>query len=201
MDNNKTKALKVFGNELFAISNPDIKDFVLEVFDKLTPDYFWTCPASTSGKYHPQISLGQGGLIRHTKLAVWWGIELSRAFNMGTKEIDYIIASLLLHDLRKNGESLDFRGYPTMSDATKRHGGVLAQMIVDLNISIDQMAKDIIIQSIAGHMGVWTGSEFQKDVFLNTQDSLARTINTIVHLADYAASRKVDSKSEELTTA
>ena len=34
---------------------------------ELLPDYFFEVPASSTGKYHPSYSLGEGGLLRHTK--------------------------------------------------------------------------------------------------------------------------------------
>ena len=37
---------------------------------------FWTMPASTSGKYHPAHSLGQGGLIRHTRAVVLFAVRV-----------------------------------------------------------------------------------------------------------------------------
>ncbi len=43
---------EVLQKELDFISNDVIHDFVSVALDKL-PEYFWSVPASSSGKYHP----------------------------------------------------------------------------------------------------------------------------------------------------
>ncbi|MCK4822844.1 hypothetical protein KA005_44185, partial [bacterium] len=132
-----TKAETVFKWELSLIHDKTIKQFVIDCFDKLCPDYFWTCPCSTTGKYHPQVSLGVGGLVRHTKLAVWWGIHLVTALCTSpelksipiTQLEDEVTATLLLHDLIKNGEGLDAQGYPLDRGVTGTHGVALAKKL------------------------------------------------------------------------
>ena len=49
---------------LNTFENNDIKDFAITLLDNL-PEYIWSVPASSTGKYHPQYSLGLGGLMRH----------------------------------------------------------------------------------------------------------------------------------------
>ena len=56
-------------NEINMICNEDIKRLVRIVLDK-APEHFWTIPASSTGKYHPEYASGDGGLIRHTKAVV-----------------------------------------------------------------------------------------------------------------------------------
>ena len=166
----------------------------------LVPEYFWTCPASTSEKYHPRISLGKGGLIRHVKLAVWWGIEIQRCWpETYDGLLDEIICALILHDLQKNGESLDSRGYPTLSNSTKVHGVVLANKITKL---IEEPSKSIerVIAAIGGHMGIWTAEDYNSYKPDNQNDSKTRTLCYIVHLADYCASRKCDAEATRLAT-
>ncbi len=127
-----TKAETIFQKELSLIHDKDIRNFVVECFDKLCPDYFWTCPCSTTGKYHPQVSLGVGGLVRHTKLAVWWGLELIRALHDSPKLKSIalhtlqneVIATLLLHDMVKNGKGLNAQGYPLDRGVTGTHGNL-----------------------------------------------------------------------------
>ena len=66
--------IKLFARELDLIVNDDLRMAVKSYMDEETPDYFWTDGASSSGKYHPQFSQGEGGLVRHTK-----AVEIGRA--------------------------------------------------------------------------------------------------------------------------
>lgn len=197
--NHKQNAEQYFAEELASIQNKEIKEFVLSVFDKLTPDYFWTVPCSTSGKYHPQVSLGVGGLIRHTKLAVWWGIELSRAMEMEQYH-DEIVATLLLHDLVKNGKGLNSEGRPLESGVTGTHGVVLANRIMREILPHHVESTDDpffrILWGVAGHMGIWTtNTKYQP---MNIKDSDRKIFANLIHLADYCASRKADAEMLKL---
>ena len=49
---------------LSTIKNDDIREFAEVLLDG-TPDYIWHVGASSTGKYHPAYSLGEGGLMRH----------------------------------------------------------------------------------------------------------------------------------------
>ena len=42
----------------------------IKILVELLPDYFFEIPASSTGKYHPSYALGDGGLVRHVKVAV-----------------------------------------------------------------------------------------------------------------------------------
>ena len=190
-----TKVETIFAYELSMIHNKDIKQFVIGCFDKLCPDYFWTCPCSTTDKYHPQVSLGIGGLVRHTKLAVWWGLHLATALGNSpelrdipqNQLLDEITATLLLHDMVKNGKGLDSRGYPLESDVTGTHGVVLMNKIdqhPDIYLDNDDTFYRILA-GIALHMGIWTTKAY------NETEGYEAFAN-LIHLADYCASRKVD---------
>lgn len=195
------KVEEIFITELRMIQNPDIREFVIICFNELCPDYFWTCPCSISGKYHPQVSLGEGGLVRHTKLAVWWGLELVRALgsspeleDIPTVQLqDEVIATLLVHDMIKNGEGLDSGGHKLDHSVTGTHGVTLADKIYFSKIYLDNDDSFYrIIDGISGHMGIWTTIDARKPdtAFAN-----------LIHLADYCASRKVDDKILELNKA
>ena len=201
-----TKAETIFQKELNLIHDKAIKQFVITCFDKLCPDYFWTCPCSTTGKYHPQVSLGVGGLVRHTKLAVWWGIELLKALALGSlpgfekmlpfQLQDEVIATLLLHDMIKNGKGLNAQGYPLDRSVTGTHGVTLAGKINELDFVPTISGSSIrILAGIALHMGIWTTKAYHTmDI-----DGLDRFIE-LIHLADYCASRKVDEIYYKLET-
>lgn len=189
-----TKTETIFAHELNQIHDKDIKQFVIDCFDKLCPDYFWTCPCSTTGKYHPKVSLGVGGLVRHTKLAVWWGLELLRALSDSPelKDIvtlqDEVIATLLLHDMIKNGKGLNVQGYPLERGVTGTHGVTLANKIneSDLVPTISESSVRILA-GIALHMGIWTTIPYA-----TVECNGIGAFIDLIHLADYCASRKVD---------
>lgn len=191
------KVEEIFTRELATMHSEKIRNFVIKCFDELCPDYFWTVPCSTTGKYHPQISLGEGGLVRHVKLAIWWGFHLITALGMTSEFsdisqyllIDEVTATLLLHDLIKNGKGLDLNGRPLESGVTGTHGVTLAKKLLDTDTpNIDSYGR--IIAGIAGHMGVWTTDPaYQPN---NMEDPVKRVFAQLIHLADYCASRKVD---------
>lgn len=197
-----SRAQEVFAQELQMIKNQEIRDFVVDVMDTMVPNYFWTCPASTSGKYHPQISLGEGGLIRHTKLAVWWGWELMRMDDWDQDTHDAVTAALLLHDLKKNGDSL-VNGRPTVKNCVNIHGMELAKEIrirmFPPGTSVSPLVN-MILDGIAYHMGRWTCPNWKHSP-PESRDWRDNQIRETVHMADYCASRRVDVKALELQNA
>ena len=60
---------EVLNRELNYIKDERIRKSCEIILD-LLPDYFFSIPASSTGKYHPEFSLGERGLIRHVKAAV-----------------------------------------------------------------------------------------------------------------------------------
>lgn len=202
---NILNAKEEFKNELAQIKSENVKRFVLDCFGRHTAPYFWTIPASTPGKHHPFVDLGTKGLVRHTKFAVWWGIQLFNMFTLPDLMLDYIIAALLLHDIRKNGDALDEQGNRLNKDVLFTHGGDLRDRILEdryLTTSSYYKIIDIITSAIAGHMGKWTGGGYESHAnFYNFNiNEPNRIISFIVHLANYVSSRKVDKKMKSLET-
>jgi len=193
------EATVVFREELSLIKNSTIRDFVIDVINTMAPDYFWTCAASTSGRYHPQVSLGDGGLIRHTKLAVWWGIELMRTEDWRQDEHDVVIAALILHDLKKNGGKL-VNGQATVKNCVNIHGTVLASEILMRKFPPGADVPELlgmVLDGIAYHMGRWTCPNWKSSP-PESGEWRANQVRETVHLADYCASRRVDVKTMEL---
>ena len=87
----------VFNIELKYIKNKKYRDN-LEIMLNLLPQYFFKVAASSTGKYHPSFSLGEGGLVRHTKTAVNFAISLFDIYKLDESTKDLIIISLLIHD-------------------------------------------------------------------------------------------------------
>lgn len=85
----------MFKIELGNIKSEKLHDFI-EYVVNLLPDYFFEVAASSTGKYHPKYSLGEGGLVRHTKAAVKIAKDLMNLeqYRFSEDEKDVIIASL-----------------------------------------------------------------------------------------------------------
>ena len=195
------KTEEVFAEELQSIQDLDVKEFVLNCFEEICPDYFWTIPCSSTGKHHPDISLGEGGLVRHVKLAVWWGETLLQMWPvLPDTAHDETIAALLLHDVLKRGDTEnDLDTFETHADAISKHGIYMAKRIIRLYPTKDQRLKRIVT-AVRDHMGKWTNNFIRttEDVIRNTKEG--HIVCITVHLADYCASRKVDAKMLELLT-
>ena len=99
-------AAVVFNTELNYIKNDRIRSSVEVLISKI-PDYFYKEAASSTGKYHPAFSQGEGGLLRHTKAAVKIANTLLNNDTIGYKftkdEKDLIILALIMHDTVKRG--------------------------------------------------------------------------------------------------
>jgi len=185
---NREKAQAVFAEELSWITDPRVKESVLEAFDKVSKDYFFTAPASTSGKYHPAVNNGRHGLIRHTKMVVWIARDLLAAFDLkqNNEASNDVIAASLLHDILKFGYHADENGKGSREEY-KHHGQLGA-------IGVASYVNRDIANAVAGHMGVWSCEEVKAYRFTLQRNVL----NEIVMLADYMSSRKIDTKTEKL---
>ena len=185
----------VFKKEINYIKNPRYKENANILVD-LLPDYFFEVPASSTGKYHPAFSLGNSGLVRHTKVAVRIAIEFYNDESITgifkDEEKDLMLLGLLLHDGLKSG--LEKSEY-TLVD----HPLLMAQYIRDNQdkLTLKPGEIDFITNVIESHMGPWT-----KDYKGN--EVLPKPINKyqkFVHMCDYLASRKflnVNFKENEI---
>lgn len=195
MSMQKEEKISTFQLELSFIVNPEIKKFV-EIILENVPDYFFTIPASSTGKYHPSYTQGVGGLVKHTQAAVRIVTELFHMHDDTSDELsnddkDIVIASLILHDTVKNG-----MGTSKYTDA--KHPLCAIKLIEDCVNTDEQLEsiKDIFFESetaiklfgcIKSHMGKWNMDYKTKAVVLPTPQT---RLEHLVHLADYIASRK-----------
>jgi len=173
---------KPFEYELSLIRNPIIKN-IAEQGVALLPDYFYHVPASSTGKYHPDFALGDGGLYRHVRAAVAIAVDLFRVRNYTLDEQDIIITALILHDGYKQGLT-GVTGYTTHSHPlTASH--VLKEKIITENEEGNQALK-IICDCIETHMGQWNISNRDKTILPIPETPM----QLFVHDCDYLASRK-----------
>lgn len=173
--------IKLFEKELKYIINDDVRVSLEIMIDKI-PDYFFTIPASSTGKYHPLYATGDGGLLRHTKAAIRMAYELYGIYKFSDRTKDLIIMALLLHDSVKKGEVESkytlFEHPLTACDFIKKYKDELQINEEDINFVCD---------CIASHMGRFNSSDYSNVIL-----PLPKTPEQkFVHMCDYLASRKV----------
>lgn len=157
----------------------------LKIMVDLLPDYFFSVPASSTGKYHPEFSLGEGGLLRHTKFAVRIAYEMyndeaiTGIFNQDEK--DLMIFALTLHDGLKSGL--------IKSDYTKvDHPLLISNYIKDNKDKLTLTDNEInfICNVIESHMGPWNTDYKGNEILPKPVNKYQK----FVHMCDYIASRK-----------
>lgn len=173
-----------FKKEYSYIKNPRYVEN-LKIMVDLLPDYFFTVPASSTGKYHPEFSLGDGGLLRHSKFAAKLAHEMysdesiTGIFNQDEK--DLMIFALLLHDGLKSGLE--------KSEYTKfEHPILMANYIRDNSdkLSLTKGEIEFITSCIETHMGPWI-TDYQGNEILKKP---VNKYQKYVHMCDFLASRK-----------
>lgn len=171
----------VFKKELSYIVDEDIKESLAIMIDKV-PDYFFTIPAASTGKYHPTFAQGDGGLVRHTKAAVRMAYELYGIYKFPQHTKDLIIMALVLHDSVKKGiEETKW----TLHD----HPLIVCEFIRNNKSELKLNNNDIefVCGCIASHMGKFNTCDYS-DVILPLPKTPEQKF---VHMCDFLASRKV----------
>lgn len=180
-----------FRTEIRYIKNARLMDNAKKMVE-LLPDYFFEIPASSTGKYHPAFALGEGGLVRHTKVAVRLARELLENECIGNvfndDEKDMIIMSLIMHDGCKSGL---IQGQYTVVN----HPSIVVKLIQDnaSKLTLEESEMKLICGMIESHMG-----PFNKDYKGNTVLPLpSNKYQKFVHMCDLLASKKfLDVKFE-----
>ena len=172
---------------LDTIVDEEIRTFAFILINNL-PDYIWHVGASSTGKYHPAYSLGEGGLMRHQIAVVRFlnfFFELEQYNTKFTsREMDLMRVAGLVHDGRKSGEQADYE----KSKYTKfDHPMQMANVIRNYDgqyLNHDDI--EFMAHCIESHMGQWNTDRKSKMVLPKPMDEY----QYFVHLADYLASRK-----------
>ena len=175
---------ELFLDELEYIKDEKLQDSLLKIIESL-PEYWFHVAASSTGKYHPKYSLGEGGLLRHSKSAMRIGYELLENPCIGEKytdrEKDLMLIALLVHDGLKLGEKEERY---TRFD----HPILMANYIIknQLQYNLEEDDAIFIADVVKTHMGPWT-----KDY--NGNEILERPktkYQNFVHMCDFLASKK-----------
>lgn len=181
---------QIFETEINYIKEDGWKQLAKWLISQL-PNYFFEVAASSTGKYHPQYALGKGGLVRHTKAAVRFAVEMLRLEqNQGLNQAhDPIIIALLLHDGWKHGEQKEDGSYSQYT--VFKHPKVCADWLRQVKETVEDLstksALDFIASLVESHMGEWNMN------YQNGAVELPKPVSPtqqFVHLCDYLASRK-----------
>lgn len=174
-----------FKTEISYIKNKNYIESFKTLID-LIPDYFFEVPASSTGKYHPKFSLGDGGLLRHTKAAVRIAYELLNDPCIGNKytndEKDLMLIALTMHDSVKSGIPKE--------EYTRFDHPLLAAKLIEENkdkLSFTEEELALIKRVIESHMGPWNTHPYTKEEVLPIPKD---KYENFVHMCDYLASRK-----------
>lgn len=173
---------EVFEVELSKISSQEVRVSTETVLEML-PDYFYEIPASSSGKYHPQFSLGKGGLVRHVKVAMRileeiFKDEVFGIYDEYTK--DLMRMALMLHDGFKSGIN-------NIGHTCSEHPVIMSDFILNNKdkLLISENDSKFVSDLIRSHMGPWN-----KDREGNVIMPVPKTREELlIHLCDYIASR------------
>ena len=174
---------EIFNNEISYIKDINHKESIKTLIN-LLPDYFFEIPASSTGKYHPEFASGEGGLVRHIKVAVNMAKTLfdnNSIFTFSDNEKDLIIMALIMHDGLKEG--LEKEEYTRFD-----HPLLVSKFIKDNNnlAKLNENDLELITSMIESHMGEWNTSNYSNVVL-----PLPKTKHQkFVHMCDYLASRK-----------
>lgn len=172
---------------LETFENQDIREFAIELLNAL-PDYIWHVGASSTGKYHPEYSLGDGGLMRHQVAVVkflnfFFELEQYNS-KLTSREMDCMRISGLVHDGRKSGSQEDYEN----NKYTKfDHPLQMAKVIRSYDgkyLSHEEI--EMIAATIERHMGAWNTDKKSSIMLPKPNEKFSR----MLHLADYLASRK-----------
>lgn len=156
--------------ELAQIQDPSIRLFVTKALERV-PSYFWHVPASASGRFHPLDTLGEGGLVLHTRRAVYLATEIAKVFKIDGAKLDVLRAAAILHDSFKNGLVDEDR---TEAD----HPLIVRHQLKDL--ASETPYFDEIMNAIECHQGLWGPQPLRMP---------KKPLEWSLHIADFIASR------------
>lgn len=155
-----------------------------EALIEVLPDYFFKVPASSTGKYHPSFALGEGGLVRHTKVAVKMANVLLSSMvgdSFKEEEKDLMILALILHDGLKHGFTFEkyvkFEHPILIAEFIKQNKGV-----TDFSDNEIKFLQNVV----SSHMGPFNTNNYSDVVLPIPKNKYQK----FVHMCDFLASRK-----------
>lgn len=184
---NRADKIAMFSKEIENITDVNLRKLATEVIAG-ADDYFFTIPASSTGKNHPPFSLGEGGLVRHTKCVVYMVKCLCESFNIDEYKKDMLIVAALAHDIKKQGDCAEGLGY-TVHEHPLLAARYVCEVYFASDITVLNGVVGIIAEMISTHMGKWGADP--KIIGNKKPLPFPQTeCEKILQAADYLASRK-----------
>lgn len=175
---------KVFAFISDRFETDSIREYFFDMVEEI-PDYIFTMPSSTSGKYHNETQCKRFGQLYH----------------------EFMFASILEHRLRLKGNKEKFgtpeirdcmRCVPFFHDAIKcglngskftvqNHPMLAAEWVRETNVihNIDNEYKEIIAGMCEAHSGEWNKSRSGKEIMPEPRNEM----EFFIHECDILASR------------
>ena len=197
------KTSELFEKEISFIKNEHMRNIVANTLDA-SPECIQVIPASSSGRYHPEYSLGEGGLSRHIKATVgiaYSMIESDVLEGLLHKEVndydetyeDIVYASLILHDCCKPDDTpkhstkfdhpllgADLFNKVAMEYATKND-------LSENDMDYIRKAIPLVFKCIKSHMGKYTTAPYARGIVLPRP---VTNLEWFVHSCDLLSSKK-----------
>lgn len=150
---NNNMRLQLFANELNDIKDAKLQAFAVKLLTN-APDYFFTVPASSSGKYHPYFAREDNGLVKHTRCVVFFAECNAESFNFDSYMKDMLIVAAIAHDIKKQGNN-NYGKHTVWEHPELAHDYIIEMQAKypDL-ISIENAT--IIANAVLCHMGKWS---------------------------------------------
>lgn len=180
----REQGLQLIQPYIRTIADPDIRKFTHACL-QVAPDYFWTIPSSSTGKYHPEWALGDAGLFRHTILVMYLCGELAGTFGLSPLERDMAISAGAIHDTLKYGIEYEIE-YHHMHPYLPRTYYKRLDEPINPYAMVRPNVYNLIMDAVECHMG---------DIHSGRWSTVSKVkpttpLEVVVHLADYTASRK-----------
>lgn len=182
------RTVEDFREELNLIKTQPIKDWTEDTL-KNTPEYFWIAKASSTGKYHPECTCKEGGLVTHVKRAIFFANRICEGWGIFDISRDIVLSATLLHDIAKVPNSKiamnygmkvtyeDYENHPINAKKYFSKKPIFEQDETNFTLNT-------IYDCIRYHMGRWTPESIKKDIADYSLVELA------VYTADYIATTK-----------
>ena len=183
----ENKYFRLMLDEIDTLQDIDNRRFAHALLSNV-PDYFFSVPASSSGKYHPSNDLGNGGLVRHSiSVARMLDhlLEPNGYYDFDDEQKELLKIAALFHDCMKSGTQEEYeKGKHTKFLHPLYAANFIMSIAINYGYSYEKAL--LIYNAVISHMGQWNTSKQEGGMLPvpKTPDQ------KVLHLADYLASRK-----------